>query len=176
MMSTGTASIANGVAAIANSRSLAAFVVRSCVRRLSRQEISTVNGVSAYFAMAGTGHFRTSFRKIETTRCISSGRMSKNSNPFDQCSEKYSRFRPEYPAALFDHIRSLWPPSGKPVVVDVGAGTGKASAPLVEGGAAVTSVEPSLAMAAEGRRCYPKLQYVCASSEEIGRASCRESV
>src|SRR5262245_30224201 len=117
--------------------------------------------------MAGTGHFRTSFRKIETTRCISSGRMLKGSNPFDQCSQDYSRFRPDYPAALFDHIRSLWPASGKAVVIDVGAGTGKASAPLVERGAAVTSVEPSLAMIAEGRRFYPRLQYVCASSEEL---------
>src|SRR5262245_59523177 len=145
---TGTASIAAGVLAIANNRSLAAIVVRSWVRRLSRHEIRTVNGVSVYFEMAGTGHFRTSFRKIETTRCISSGRMVKNSNPFDQCSQDYGRFRPDYPAALFDHIRSFWPLSGKRVVIDVGAGTGKASAPLVEYGAAVTCVEPSLAMIA----------------------------
>jgi SAM-dependent methyltransferase len=93
--------------------------------------------------------------------------MSKSSNPFDQCSQDYSRFRPDYPAALFDHIRSLWPLSGKPVVIDVGAGTGKASAPLVESDAWVISIEPSQAMIAEGRRCYPKLQYVCAASEEL---------
>jgi SAM-dependent methyltransferase len=93
--------------------------------------------------------------------------MAKSSNPFDQCSQDYSRFRPDYPVALFDHIRSLWPLSGKPVVIDVGAGTGKASAPLVECGAVVTSIEPSLAMIAEGRRCYPKLQYICAVSEEL---------
>src|SRR5262245_35644284 len=116
MVSTGTASIVDGVLAIAKSRSLAAIVVRSWVRRLSRHEIRTVNGVSVYFAIAGTGHLRTSFRKIETTRCISSERMSKSSNPFDQCSQDYSRFRPDYPAVLFDHIRSLWPTSGKPVV------------------------------------------------------------
>src|SRR5262245_40575281 len=167
----GTANIADGVLAIAKSRSLAAIVVRSWVLRLSRQEIRTVNGVSVYFAIAGTGHFRTSFRKIETTRCISSGRMLKASNPFDQCSQDYSRFRPDYPAALLDHIGSLWPPSGKPVVIDVGAGTGKASAPLVDRDASVISIEPSLAMIAEGRRCYPKLKYVCAASEELPIAS-----
>src|SRR5262245_41254651 len=117
--------------------------------------------------MAGTGHFRTSFRKIETTRCISSGRMLKGSNPFDQCSQDYSRFRPDYPRALFDHIRSLWPPSEQAVIIDVGAGTGKASAPLVDRNASVISVEPSLAMIAEGRKSYPKLKYVCATSEEV---------
>jgi SAM-dependent methyltransferase len=93
--------------------------------------------------------------------------MSKSSNPFDHCSLNYGRFRPDYPAALFDHIRSLWPPAPKPVVIDVGAGTGKASAPLVEYGAAVTSIEPSLAMIAEGRRCCPRLLYVCAAAEEL---------
>ena len=93
--------------------------------------------------------------------------MLKGSNPFDHCSQEYSRFRPEYPAALFDHIRSLWPPPGQPLVIDVGAGTGKASAPLVDRDVSTISVEPSLAMIAEGRRSYPKLKYVCATSEEI---------
>jgi SAM-dependent methyltransferase len=93
--------------------------------------------------------------------------MSKRSNPFDQCSQDYSRFRPDYPAALFDHIGSLWLPAGKPLVIDVGAGTGKASAPLVDRDAWVISIEPSLAMIAEGRRCYPKLQYACAASEDL---------
>ena len=91
----------------------------------------------------------------------------KGSNPFDYCSQEYSRFRPEYPAALFDHIRSLWPPPRQPLVIDVGAGTGKASAPLVDRDVSTISVEPSLAMIAEGRRSYPKLKYVCATSEEI---------
>ena len=91
----------------------------------------------------------------------------KGSNPFDQCSQEYSRFRPDYPAALLDDIRSLWPLSGHPLVIDVGAGTGKASAPLIDCNASVISVEPSLAMIAEGRRSYPKLNYVCGTSEEI---------
>jgi hypothetical protein len=46
MTRTGVANIFSGVFAIANTLSLAALVVLSCVRRLRMQEIKTVNGVS----------------------------------------------------------------------------------------------------------------------------------
>src|SRR5256885_825445 len=87
---------------------------------------------------------------METTRCISSGRMSKP-NPFDTCSEQYSKCRPDYPPELIDIIYTLC--SG--LLIDVGASTGKASTPFVARGIPVISVEPSLPMIHAGLRNSP---------------------
>lgn len=56
----------------------------------------------------------------------------------------YDRARPGYPEELFDDIASLLP---GPRVVEVGAGTGKATQSLVSRGLTLTCVEPDPAMA-----------------------------
>src|SRR5262249_17652890 len=58
-------------------------------------------------------------------------------------------------------------PESRPLIVDVGAGTGKASAPLAAARASVISIEPSLAMIREGLRVHPVLTYACSSAEEL---------
>src|SRR5688572_803751 len=72
MVFSGRASIEAGVRVIAKRRSLAASVVLSCVRRLRMHEIKTVNGVSTYFASAGTGQRRISRLSMRTTVWMSS--------------------------------------------------------------------------------------------------------
>jgi SAM-dependent methyltransferase len=133
-----------------------------------------VNGVDAYKAIAGAGHRLISFLKMETTRCISSLRMP-DANPFDRCSEQYSRFRPDYPDGLVEYILSLCDSTADTLLLDVGAGTGKASAPFAARGTYVVSVEPSLSMIAEGLRSDPNLRYVCGSAEQLPIASNRAS-
>jgi ubiquinone/menaquinone biosynthesis C-methylase UbiE len=95
------------------------------------------------------------------------------SNPFDSCSEQYSKFRPEYPAELIDFIHRLC----DGMLIDVGAGTGKASAPFVSRGLPVVSIEPSLPMIHQGIRTSPALHYVCATAENLPvRSGCASIV
>ncbi|WP_369151631.1 class I SAM-dependent methyltransferase [Streptomyces pseudogriseolus] len=75
---------------------------------------------------------------------------------FNAVAAQYADHRPTYPPALFDAIEEL---TGRPLAgsqaVDVGAGTGMATARLLERGAHVVAVEPGEGMAAEFRHRLP---------------------
>ncbi|MFI0503081.1 class I SAM-dependent methyltransferase [Streptomyces albogriseolus] len=80
---------------------------------------------------------------------------------FNAVAAQYADHRPTYPSALFDAIEEL---TGRPLagsrVADVGAGTGVATARLLERGAHVVAVEPGEGMAAEFRRRLPRTPVV----------------
>ncbi|MFI1419056.1 class I SAM-dependent methyltransferase [Streptomyces sp. NPDC020731] len=80
---------------------------------------------------------------------------------FNAAAARYAANRPSYPPALFDAIEEL---TGRPLagsrVVDVGAGTGMATARLHARGAHVIAVEPGDGMAAEFRRTLPDVPVV----------------
>ncbi|MGW2491356.1 class I SAM-dependent methyltransferase [Streptomyces sp. NPDC001606] len=80
---------------------------------------------------------------------------------FDSAAAQYAANRPSYPPALFDAVEEL---AGRSLtgatVVDVGAGTGIATALLHARGADVLAVEPGEGMAAEFRRRLPHLPLV----------------
>ncbi|MES5819725.1 class I SAM-dependent methyltransferase [Streptomyces sp. RG80] len=80
---------------------------------------------------------------------------------FNAAAAQYAANRPSYPPALFDAIEDL---AGRPLtgarVVDVGAGTGIATALLQARGADVLAVEPGDGMAAEFRRSHPGIPIV----------------
>jgi SAM-dependent methyltransferase len=65
---------------------------------------------------------------------------------FDAWAGEYDRFRPGYPAELFQTIASRLELPERPLVVDLGAGTGRASLAMAELGWRVTSVEPGKPM------------------------------
>ena len=88
-------------------------------------------------------------------------------NPFDQCSEAYSRFRPDYPPELHQYLIERCGLNGNSRVLDVGAGTGKGSAPLAARGIPTISSELSPAMIGQGVKSYPGLQFICATAEEL---------
>ena len=71
---------------------------------------------------------------IDLTRALS----------FGATAEEYDRVRPSYPAPLIDDLEALHPLA----VLDVGAGTGKASELLVTRGLDVLAVEADARMAA----------------------------
>lgn len=98
--------------------------------------------------------------------CMSSECMTKT-NPFDSCSEQYSKFRPDYPRELIEFIDGLC----NGFLVDVGAGTGKASAAFLFRGVPVIAVEPSLPMIRQGILSYPGLRYVSSTAEQLPLAS-----
>ena len=65
---------------------------------------------------------------------------------FDAWAGDYDRFRPGYPDELFDAIAAQLTLPRIPHVVDVGAGTGRASLAMASLGWRVTAVEPGKPM------------------------------
>jgi SAM-dependent methyltransferase len=65
---------------------------------------------------------------------------------FDAWAGEYDRYRPTYPRRLFDRIRSELQLPRQPLVVDLGAGTGRASLAMAELDWRVTAVEPGKPM------------------------------
>jgi SAM-dependent methyltransferase len=80
---------------------------------------------------------------------------------FGEVAEDYARERPSYPDALLDDVAAL----GRRAL-EVGAGTGKATAGLLERGVEVTALEPSAEMAAVGRRLNPRATWVVSGLED----------
>jgi SAM-dependent methyltransferase len=62
---------------------------------------------------------------------------------FGEVAETYEAVRPGYPGEVFDRVLA----GGRRAVVEVGAGTGKATGELLARGARVDAVEPSAEMA-----------------------------
>ena len=69
---------------------------------------------------------------------------------FDARALEYDRYRPRYPESLFDDIVELGGLKRGAAAVEIGAGTGIATAPLADRGLRVTALEPAPAMAAVG--------------------------
>jgi SAM-dependent methyltransferase len=68
---------------------------------------------------------------------------------FDTAALAYDLYRPRYPDAVFDAILSETSTTQEAIAaIEVGAGSGIATLPLVERGVQVTAIEPSPAMAA----------------------------
>ncbi|MGQ0466777.1 MAG: class I SAM-dependent methyltransferase [Sporichthyaceae bacterium] len=82
---------------------------------------------------------------------------------FGAVAELYDLRRPGYPDDLFDTVLGLT--QGRRVL-DVGAGTGRASLALSQRGAAVTAVEPDLQMAAVLARRAPAVAIQLSTFEE----------
>lgn len=91
---------------------------------------------------------------------------------FNTAAAQYAANRPSYPPALFDAVEEL---AGRPLagarVVDVGAGTGIATALLHDLGADVLAVEPGEGMAAQFRRGHPGIPLVRGTGDALPLAT-----
>ncbi|MFJ4713304.1 class I SAM-dependent methyltransferase [Streptomyces sp. NPDC088785] len=87
---------------------------------------------------------------------------------FDAVAARYAAARPGYPPALFDAVEDLAGTSlrGRRVL-DVGAGTGIATAPLRDRGADVVAVEPGPGMGAQLRTALPGVPLVRAVGDAL---------
>lgn len=83
---------------------------------------------------------------------------------FQDGGEHYDRVRPGYPADSADWLV----PAGARDAADLGAGTGKYTALLVERGLATVAVDPSLDMLAQLRRSLPGVTAVEGTAEHTG--------
>lgn len=91
---------------------------------------------------------------------------------FDAWAGDYDRYRPGYPVELFEAIANKLPIPRRPLVVDLGAGTGRASLAMARLGWRVSAVEPGKPMLdlLRGRATNEGLlvSTVQASGEETG--------
>jgi SAM-dependent methyltransferase len=86
------------------------------------------------------------------------------SSSFGDAAAAYAEHRPDYATAA---VRWALGPERGPRVLDLGAGTGKLTATLVELGADVVAVEPDPAMLTELRRALPTVQAQVGSAEVV---------
>lgn len=85
---------------------------------------------------------------------------------FDAHAAVYDRARPPYPQALWDRLRGLGVLQPGVRVLELGAGSGLATGPLVDAGAVVTAVEPGPALAALVRSRWPDVTVHVATAEQ----------
>src|SRR6516162_1903848 len=80
--------------------------------------------------------------------------MSGRSTSFGAVAAAYERFRPGYPAELFDTVMRY---ARRPIrtALEIGAGTGKATRLFAQRGLTVTATDPDAAMLAELRKHVP---------------------
>lgn len=88
----------------------------------------------------------------------------RHASSFGAAAAAYAEHRPDYAHAA---LRWALEPAPGPRVLDLGAGTGKLTATLVELGAEVIAVEPDPAMLAELRRTLPTVRALQGSAEAI---------
>ena len=89
---------------------------------------------------------------------------------FGEVADLYDRYRPAYPDALVDDVLGEAAVGDGRRVLEVGAGTGKATELFAARGAAVLAVEPSPAMAALARRrcaAHPGVEIVESDFERL---------
>jgi SAM-dependent methyltransferase len=83
---------------------------------------------------------------------------------FQDGGEHYELVRPGYPADSVDWLI----PSGAETAADLGAGTGKFTALLVDHGLEVAAVDPSTDMLEQLRRAYPNVNALEGTAEATG--------
>ncbi|MGY2703336.1 class I SAM-dependent methyltransferase [Nocardioides sp. HB32] len=90
---------------------------------------------------------------------------------FDAHAEVYARARPPYPSALWARLRELgWLGAGTRVI-ELGAGTGQATGPMVRAGAAVTAVEPGRSLADRLQDRWPGVTVHVGTAESVALPS-----
>lgn len=92
------------------------------------------------------------------------GRRRELGRSFQDGGEHYQRVRPGYPGDSADWLV----PAGARDAVDVGAGTGKFTALLLERGLAVSAVDPSADMLEQLRVLYPEVAASQGTAEATG--------
>lgn len=86
---------------------------------------------------------------------------------FEAHAADYASARPPYPDALWHTIRDLGMLTPGLRALDLGAGTGQATAALLEAGLGVTAVEPGPRLAAQIRASLPAATVIVSRAEDL---------
>lgn len=85
---------------------------------------------------------------------------------FDADAELYERARPPYPPALWSRLGELGVLQPGSRALDLGAGTGQATGPLLAAGLSVTAIEPGVRLAARLLDHFPTVDLQIAAAED----------
>ena len=86
---------------------------------------------------------------------------------FDAHAAAYASARPPYPPALWQRLRELGVLRPGRRALDLGAGTGQATGPLLDAGVEVTAVEPGTRLAARLRHAHPEATVLVTRAEDL---------
>ncbi len=86
---------------------------------------------------------------------------------FDAHAEAYDRGRPPYPPALWARLQDDGLLRADTRVIELGAGSGLATGPMLRAGASVTAVEPGRALADILRRRWPEANTQITGAEDV---------
>jgi SAM-dependent methyltransferase len=86
---------------------------------------------------------------------------------FDRRAGVYEKYRPPYPDALWSRLRGLGLLLPGRRALELGAGSGQATAALVGAGLSVTAVEPGPNLAARLRTRLPQVTVLAGTAEEV---------
>ena len=86
---------------------------------------------------------------------------------FEEQAANYAQARPPYPLDLWARLRELGLLNAGLRAIDLGAGTGQATGPLLAAGLRVTAVEPGPQLAAALQAVYPAATVIVARAEDI---------
>ena len=73
--------------------------------------------------------------------------LERQRRSFEHTAADYDRYRPSYPEALFEHIRNYADLAPDDRILEIGAGTGRATTHLARWGNPLLAIEPAPAMA-----------------------------
>lgn len=90
---------------------------------------------------------------------------------FEAQANEYKAARPPYPVALWDAIRGLGVLQAGHRALDLGAGTGQATGPLIAAGLNVTAVEPGDRLAQQIQAAYPAATVTVTRAEDASFAA-----
>jgi 16S rRNA A1518/A1519 N6-dimethyltransferase RsmA/KsgA/DIM1 with predicted DNA glycosylase/AP lyase activity len=85
---------------------------------------------------------------------------------FEALADEYAAARPPYPRALWEAIRERGFLQAGHRALDLGAGTGQATGPLLTAGLHVASVEPGERLAEQLRTAFPAATVTIARAED----------
>jgi SAM-dependent methyltransferase len=86
---------------------------------------------------------------------------------FEAHADVYDEARPPYPVALWNAVRDLGVLQPGNNALDLGAGTGQATGPLLAAGLRVTAVEPGPQLAARIRGVHPEATVLESRAEDV---------
>jgi ubiquinone/menaquinone biosynthesis C-methylase UbiE len=100
--------------------------------------------------------------------------MSHDRELFAGTAQYYARYRPPYPAELFDSLVAEFGLDDRRTVLDLGCGTGQLALPLSSIGGTVWAVDPDADMIAEGVRAQQaaavgNIRWILGQGEDIPR-------